>query len=127
MAVQPPDEAGHVDGEEVERQLARILSSPDFVNASRLAAFLQYIMAKTLTGKAEQIKEYTIGIEVFDKPESFDPRLDTLVRVQASKLRGRTRSISTCPVGPTYPSSRARKQGKQLLRSEHTWRWLASG
>jgi len=89
MAVQPPDEAGRVDGEEVERQLARILLSPDFVNASRLAAFLQYIMAKTLTGKADQIKEYTIGIEVFDKPESFDPRLDTLVRVQASKLRAR--------------------------------------
>ena len=73
----------------VERQLARILSSPDFVNADKLASFLKYVVTKSLAGEAEQIKEYTIGVEVFGKPESFDPRLDTLVRVQASKLRGR--------------------------------------
>jgi serine/threonine-protein kinase len=89
MLAQGEDEAGSAYRGNVELQLARILSSPDFVNAGKLASFLQYVVTKSLGGESEHIKEYTIGVEVFGKPESFDPRLDTLVRVQASKLRGR--------------------------------------
>lgn len=89
MPAQHADEAGSADRNIVALQLARILSSPDFINAGKLAAFLEYVITKSLAGKAEHIKEYTIGVDVFGKPESFDPRLDTLVRVQASKLRGR--------------------------------------
>jgi TolB-like protein/Flp pilus assembly protein TadD len=87
MPTQHTNDVGSVDRNNVALQ--RILSSPDFANAGRLAALLQYIVTKALAGEAEQIKEYTIGVEAFGKPESFDPRLDTLVRVQASKLRAR--------------------------------------
>jgi serine/threonine-protein kinase len=89
MSARRSDEATSADRDTIALQLTRILSSPDFVNAGKLSAFLRYIIAKSLAGDADQIKEYTIGVEVFGKPESFDPRLDTLVRVQASKLRGR--------------------------------------
>lgn len=89
MSIQQPHETGSANRETVSSQLNRILSSPDFANAGKLSAFLKYIVAKSQAGQGDQIKEYSIGLEVFGKPESFDPRLDTLVRVQASKLRGR--------------------------------------
>ena len=73
----------------VEEQLARILASHDFVGSVRLSAFLDFVVRKTLGGKGDEIKEYAVGTEVFDRPSSFDPRLDTIVRVQASKLRSR--------------------------------------
>ena len=73
----------------VEEQLARILASRDFVNSGSLSAFLQFVVRETLAGKSQGIKEYAVGTEVFNRPESFDPRLDTIVRVQASKLRSR--------------------------------------
>jgi serine/threonine-protein kinase len=89
MPTEHPAEAGLADLNMVANQLTRILSSPDFVNSDKLCAFLKYIVAKSLAGETAQIKEYTIGVEVFGKPETFDPRVDTLVRVQASKLRAR--------------------------------------
>ncbi|HEX4168147.1 MAG TPA: hypothetical protein VHZ55_21990 [Bryobacteraceae bacterium] len=70
-------------------ELSRILCSRHFANSGRLTAFLKYVVEKTLSGSGNEIKEYLIAVEVFGKPESFDPRLDTLVRVQASKLRAR--------------------------------------
>jgi serine/threonine-protein kinase len=97
MSTQQQREAGLADQNMVCRQLTRILSSPDFVNSDKLCAFLKYIVAKSLAGEAAQIKEYTIGVEVFGKPETFDPRLDTLVRVQGSKLRGRLEKYYSGP------------------------------
>src|SRR5262249_19769946 len=75
--------------EDVRAQLRKLLASPQFANSGRLAAMLQFVVEKSLGGRAEEIKEYTLGVEVFGKPESFDPRLDTIVRVQASKLRAK--------------------------------------
>src|SRR3954453_21468267 len=73
----------------VEEQLARILASRDFASSGSLSAFLQFVVRETLAGKDQGIKEYAVGTQVFNRPESFDPRLDTIVRVQASKLRSR--------------------------------------
>jgi TolB-like protein/Tfp pilus assembly protein PilF len=73
----------------IEAQLARLLASSQFSGAGRLSAFLEFVVRKTVGGHSGQIKEYTIGTEVFGRPESFDPRLDTIVRVQASNLRRR--------------------------------------
>lgn len=77
------------NAEIIQEQLARILASPQFANSERLSAFLEYVVRKTLAAQTEDIKEYAVGTEVFNRPESFDPRLDTIVRVQASKLRSR--------------------------------------
>ncbi len=73
----------------IEAQVARLLASSQFSGAGRLSAFLEFVVRKTVVGQSSQIKEYTIGTEVFGRPESFDPRLDTIVRVQASNLRRR--------------------------------------
>jgi Tol biopolymer transport system component len=73
----------------IEEQLTRILASHEFASAGRLSAFLEFVVHKTLEGKNHEIKEYAVGTEVFGRLESFDPRVDTIVRVQASKLRSR--------------------------------------
>ena len=69
--------------------LERITSQPPLARSHRLSKFLAYIVDETLAGRSDRIGGYAIGIDVFDKPESFDPRIDTNVRVEASRLRRR--------------------------------------
>ena len=78
-----------VDGVMVRQELARILASGHFARTTRLARLLRYVVEQTLAGRAEELKEYSIATAVFDKPESFDPRLDAIVRVQARAMRAR--------------------------------------
>jgi predicted ATPase len=73
----------------VRAQLQRILQSPLFSNAPSLGRFLKYLVEHVLEGKAEEVKQYSVGVEVFNRGESFDPRTDTIVRVQARRLRSR--------------------------------------
>lgn len=73
----------------VESQLERILSSEHFADAARLKQFLSHLIAESLAGRAETLKGYAIGLDVFDRPEDFDPSTDTIVRVQAGRLRSR--------------------------------------
>lgn len=73
--------------EDVQRQLARILATPEFGRASRLADFLAYIVEETLEGRQDRIKAYSIGIEVFGRDAAFDPQLDPVVRIEAGRLR----------------------------------------
>src|SRR5262245_40064484 len=75
--------------EPIRAQLARILRSRTFSNAPSLIRFLRYVVERTIEGKAEELKEYAIGVEVFDRGESFDARTDTIVRVQARRLRSK--------------------------------------
>src|SRR5678816_1730654 len=75
--------------EAIESQLTRIVASSHFSGAGQLSAFLQFVVRGAVSGRSGEIKEYTIATEVFGRPPSFDPRLDTIVRVQASKLRSR--------------------------------------
>jgi adenylate cyclase len=67
--------------------MERILASQEFQKANRLKDFLQFIVEETLAGRSESIKAYTIAIDVFGRPQNFDPVTDTIVRVQAGKLR----------------------------------------
>ncbi|HMD99995.1 MAG TPA: hypothetical protein VKM93_22030 [Terriglobia bacterium] len=68
-------------------QLEKVLHSEVFRLAPGLQRFLKYIASKTIEGQSHEIKEYTIGSEVFDRPADYDPRIDTVVRVQAHRLR----------------------------------------
>jgi serine/threonine-protein kinase len=72
-------------------QLARILASPLFRNSKRRSQLLSFVVSQTLAGHAADLKEYVLGIGAFDRPKSFDPRLDPIVRVQASSLRAKLR------------------------------------
>jgi TolB-like protein/Flp pilus assembly protein TadD len=69
--------------------LERILASRVFWHAEGLSRFLRYVVEETLAGRAEAIKEYSIGLAVFDRGASFDPKADTIVRVQARRLRAK--------------------------------------
>jgi serine/threonine-protein kinase len=68
-------------------QLSRILVSKAFRQADRLKRFLSFIVEETIAGRGERLKEFVVGVEVFGKHESFDPRNDPIVRVQARRLR----------------------------------------
>ena len=74
---------------EVMAELERILASRVFWNAEALNRFLRYIVEESLAGRGEAIKEYSLGLAVFDRGESFDPKADTIVRVQARRLRAK--------------------------------------
>jgi len=80
--------SNHPIPEEVRAQLQRMLGSRVFSRSLRLRHFLQFTVEQTLTGNEETLKEYSIGLEVFQKPETFDPRVDSIVRVMARRLRG---------------------------------------
>ena len=82
---------------EIRTQLEKIVGSPDFQNASRLREFLRFVVNEGLDGRADNLKAYTIGIEVFDRPDNFDPITDTIVRVNAGKLR---RALERYYLGP---------------------------
>src|SRR5204863_10105846 len=70
-------------------QLERVLASVTFRQVDRLKRFLRFIVSEALAGRGDQLKEYVIGVQVFDKDSSFDPRADPIVRVQARRLCAR--------------------------------------
>ena len=72
---------------EVRAELDRILASKGFATAGRLSKLLRYVVERTLAGETDQLKEYAVGIEVFERDEKYDPRLDSIVRVEAGRLR----------------------------------------
>ncbi|MCC7341725.1 MAG: hypothetical protein IT170_11625, partial [Bryobacterales bacterium] len=74
---------------EVRAHMQRILASPQFVNARQLQLFLDHLVNTVLDGHADELKEYSLGRDVFRRGESYDPRTDAIVRVQASILRKR--------------------------------------
>ena len=77
------------DVDAVRAQLERILASPGFANAGRLSRFLRFVVERTLDGEGDQLKEYRLGTEVFDRPADYDPRIDSIVRVEARRLRAK--------------------------------------
>ncbi|HET8548732.1 MAG TPA: hypothetical protein VFL57_12035 [Bryobacteraceae bacterium] len=78
-----------ISPEAVRAQLDRILSSPTFVRSRRLGRFLRFTIEQALDGRQATLKEYLVGVEVFNKMESFDPRIDSIVRVEARRLRSK--------------------------------------
>ena len=75
--------------ETVQAQLEKILASKDFSRSERLSRFLRYVVEQTIQGQGERLKEYTVGTEVFDRNQSYDPRTDPIVRVEAARLRSK--------------------------------------
>jgi Flp pilus assembly protein TadD len=73
--------------EAIQSEVERILASDKFARSKRLRSLLRFTVTQTLQGNAETLKEYVIGTEVLKKPETYDPRSDSLVRVLASRLR----------------------------------------
>jgi hypothetical protein len=81
---------GQIDApsaDEVRAALARVLESGEFRTARNRARFLHYVVTRTLDHTGEALKEYTIGVEVFERGATFDPRTDGVVRTQAGLVR----------------------------------------
>lgn len=78
---------GSISSEAVRTQLAKILKSDGFVRAARMRRFLTFVVDETLAGRSHRLCEYTVGLEVFDRRESFEPGIDPIVRNDARRLR----------------------------------------
>jgi len=77
------------DTEAILRELEVILASPHFCNSKRYPTLLRYIVDNTLAGKLDLLKERTLGVEVFDRPPTYDTNTDTVVRYTAGEVRKR--------------------------------------
>ncbi|HLN40617.1 MAG TPA: hypothetical protein VK337_22755, partial [Xanthobacteraceae bacterium] len=73
--------------DEVRAQLERMTASDDFIRSPQLGAFLRFVVESVLQGKSDRIKAYTIGVDVLRRDAKFDPQLDPIVRVEATRLR----------------------------------------
>jgi TolB-like protein/Flp pilus assembly protein TadD len=105
----------------VEEHLQRILASKEFASSARMSRFLRFAVERALSGHSEQLKEYVLGVEVFDRKASYDPRVDPIVRVEARRLRSKLESyyagegsadelIIDFPKGTYAPAFRERAQ-----------------
>lgn len=74
-------------GGEVRAQLDRLLSRPAFSLSLRRGQLLRYLVERTLDDESDAINEYAIGVDVFERPASFDPRIESIVRTEAGRLR----------------------------------------
>lgn len=81
----PPCGAAHAD--QIRAYLDALTASPAFTSSPRRTKLLRYLVEKTLAGNGEQISEYGMGLDVFDKPSSFDQRIESVVRNEVSRLR----------------------------------------
>lgn len=78
-----------LDAAQVQELLPRILGSRGFVLSERMGRLLRYLVEQTLEGRSDQLKEYLLGVDVFDRGVSFDPRIDPIVRVEMRRLRAK--------------------------------------
>ena len=72
---------------EVQAALARILASTAFRSSPQLGAFLRFVVEAVLSGRGAQLKGYTIGVEALGRDPRFNPQVDPIVRVEATRLR----------------------------------------
>lgn len=82
-----PDRPDEQTAALIRAALDRILASDAFRSAPQLAAFLGFIVERSLAGRAVELKGYTIAVEAFGRPPDFDPQSDPIVRVEAGRLR----------------------------------------
>jgi len=71
----------------IEQQLERILNDPLFAESKILKRFLGFVVNETLEGNSNRLKEYTIAVNVLDKPRDFKPQENGIVRIHAGRLR----------------------------------------
>ncbi len=82
-----PDRSAGIPAADIRTELDKILHSAELVRRLQLQRFLNFVVEEELAGRGGQLKEYVLGVGVFGRPADFDPRLDSLVRVEARRLR----------------------------------------
>jgi len=76
-----------VDATAARAELSRLFADPDFQCSDRNKRFLGYVADKSLAGESQAVKAYAIAVDVFGRPETFDPSVDPIVRIEATRLR----------------------------------------
>jgi len=81
----------HADWPEaaIRGQLGKILASSGFSHNARMCQFLRFVVERSLEGRDPELKESLIGLEVFGRKADYDPKLDSIVRTEAARLRAR--------------------------------------
>jgi hypothetical protein len=86
-----------MDRDAIREQLERILKDPLFLHSKRYPSFLRYVVAQTLDGKSDGLKERTLGMEVFGRDPNYDTNLDNVVRSTAGEIRKRLAQYYQAP------------------------------
>jgi hypothetical protein len=76
----------------VRIQAEKIASSKTFRTSERMSRLLRFVVQRSLAGQGSELKEYLLGVEVFDRTSAFDPRTDPIVRVEARRLRSKLKA-----------------------------------
>lgn len=76
----------------VRIQAEKIASSKTFRASERMSRLLRFVVQRSLAGQGSELKEYLLGVEVFDRTSAFDPRTDPIVRVEARRLRSKLKA-----------------------------------
>ena len=69
--------------------LRRVQASRAFANAKKLLALLEFLVSSVLRGEEAGLKETSVGVAFYGRDPSYDPKKDSIVRTQASRLRDR--------------------------------------
>jgi TolB-like protein len=77
------------NGQAIRHELERVLSSSGFARNARMSHFLRFLVERHLEGRDDEIKESLIAVEVFGRRPDYDPKLDSIVRTEAARLRAR--------------------------------------
>ena len=126
--------------DQIRTQLGRILASALFSGSLRSSQFLQFVVSRSIEGRPEEIKESSIGIEVYGRdPSSYDPKTDSIVRAEASRLRAKLREYYEAlgkddpirielPKGSYTPLFLPAAKGSvpEPARARFRWRWIAA-
>ncbi len=89
------DRSGDVDSlsavgqDRIRAHLEAAAASSAFASSARSVQLLRYLTHRALAGRGDQVNEYALGVDVFERPASFDPRVDSIVRSEMSRLRKR--------------------------------------
>ena len=73
----------------IREELTKLLTSPIFARSERLGRFLQFTVDRVLAGRQNELKEYVIGVEVYDRHPPYHPAIDSIVRCEARRLRSK--------------------------------------
>jgi hypothetical protein len=85
----PSSSYGEKERADVLQQLDRLLENSHFSNSRRFPNFVRFIVQEELGGRGDQLKERTLGIEVFGREPGYDTTSDPIVRVTAAEIRKR--------------------------------------
>jgi adenylate cyclase len=95
VVIIPRNSLSDTDQSAIREQLDRVLHSPQFQKSRRRRQFLEYIVNETLAGRSDRLTGYNVALDVFGRPDTFDPVVDPVVRVEAARLRDKLREYYT--------------------------------